>query len=153
MSKTVSPRVTLCTYSDDPFRGLFLKWFSDPEIRRANEIPSDADAENVLLSMDLCSDAVYVVMADGVSIGFIALIKQNDGFFQVPITIADKSYRRKGIGKRALRLATPPVVGGQRINYVQKIRPENKAMLIVSNACGFRPVRMEGQFVRMEKRG
>jgi RimJ/RimL family protein N-acetyltransferase len=152
MSAAVRHRVILVVY-DDMYRNLFLKWFDDPEIRAANEVPDGMTAENMLDALDLCSDAFYVITADGVPVGWVCLAKLVDGFYQVPITIADKAYRGKGVGKSALRLATPPVVGGNRMNYVQKIRPENKAMIVVSDAVGFRPVSVENGFVRMEKRG
>ena len=131
-------------------RPILDEWFDRGDIRIEQEIPIGMPSEEFVDILLGKSEAVYLIYCDAYPVGVVALVKQEDGYFQVPIQIAATYYRGNGIGKEALRIVTELHPDK---NLVQKIRPCNARMLALSRRVGFVDKGVEGEYVRLERVG
>lgn len=131
------------------YSSMVREWFDDPGVRKPNLIPDEISGAEFLDRLASVACELYIIMAEGYPVGIISLIRQEDGFFQVPVTIADRHYRGRGVGSEALRKVAE--IHSDK-DLVQKIRLDNHRMIAISRKCGFNDVGVEGDFLRLEKR-
>lgn len=102
----------------------------------------------------------YMITADGIAIGHIALSRRSGGWHETMIVIGEKDRQGKGYGARAIRqLLKKARRTGIRKVYLE-VRPDNMKAIRAYEACGFRKVkvikypksRYLPQTIRMEPR-
>ena len=143
---TITEPISLAHYDPD-FRDQLVDWFSDPDIRKSNEIPDEFDGVRFTDLLVNNSDQLYLICFGSHVIGFVCFFWREKGWMQVPITIADRHYRGKGFGSSALKIA---VELNKNVDLVQMIRPTNKSMIETSLNAGFKEVGEEDGYIRFE---
>jgi RimJ/RimL family protein N-acetyltransferase len=92
----------------------------------------------------------WIIEVDGIpagSVGFGPRMANGSG---VSIYIGEPGFRRKGVAKKALRLAMNDGVHLGLHYYTAEIKPGNKASVALFASCGFKMKRRDDEMVVME---
>lgn len=139
-----------------------IRWMENPHITRfLNEDPQIVYflqnlAENVpepMLGYHFNRLGRFFLVCDGTSqsIGFVKLVPQPNGAYEIVYVIGEETLWGHGMGKAALRMALEKVFlewRGTRV--VAKIAPQNTRSIRSASACGFRQLGLDGKHMHFE---
>lgn len=126
----------------------FKKWWRNKELLKLTsgilKPISDLEVEKYFFSMlDNKNDYHFIILADKMAIGHIALAKRKNDWYETQIIIGERKYWDKGYGTKSIQAVIKKAKRFSIEKIFLEVRPNNIRAIKSYEKCGFKKAQIK----------